>query len=74
MDRTRQPGCGAGNRDELIHDEASPERLLAEAERLLQDQRAYDQMKVDLRAVRALLGEPGASRRAAEVVLAECRI
>ena len=66
--------AGRGIVTELIHDEASPERLLAEAERLLQDQRAYDQMKADLRAVRASLGEPGASRRAAEVVLAECRI
>jgi lipid-A-disaccharide synthase len=59
---------------ELIHDAASPERLLDEAERLLQDRRAYDQMKADLRAVRASLGEPGASRRAAEVVLTECRV
>jgi lipid-A-disaccharide synthase len=58
----------------LIHDAASPERLMEEAERLLQDRRAYDQMKADLLAVRASLGEPGASRRAAEVVLAECRI
>lgn len=58
---------------ELIQKEASPERLLEEAERLLQDRRAYDQMKADLWAVRASLGEPGASRRAAEVVLTECR-
>ena len=65
--------AGRGIVPELIHDEASPERLLEEAERLLQDRRAYDQMKTDLRAVRALLGEPGASRRAAEIVLTECR-
>ncbi|HZN44822.1 MAG TPA: lipid-A-disaccharide synthase [Nitrospiraceae bacterium] len=65
--------AGRGIVPELIHDEASPERLLEEAERLLQDRRAYDQMKTDLRAVRASLGEPGASRRAAEIVLTECR-
>ena len=65
--------AGRGIVPELIHDEASPERLLEEAERLLQDRRAYDQMKTDLQAVRASLGEPGASRRAAEIVLTECR-
>ena len=65
--------AGRGIVPELIHDEASPERLLEEAERLLQDRRAYDQMKTDLLAVRASLGEPGASRRAAEIVLTECR-
>ncbi len=65
--------AGRGIVPELIHNEASPERLLEEAERLLQDRRAYDQMKTDLQAVRASLGEPGASRRAAEIVLTECR-
>jgi lipid-A-disaccharide synthase len=57
---------------ELIQQEATPDRLYREAERLLQDGEAYDQMKTALRAVRDKLGQPGASRRAAEVVVAEC--
>jgi lipid-A-disaccharide synthase len=59
---------------ELIQDEATAERLCQEVRRLLTDQRAYHDMKDGLRQVRESLGEPGASRRAAEVVLAECRV
>jgi lipid-A-disaccharide synthase len=58
---------------ELIQQDATADRLCQEADRLLQDAQAYDQMKAALRAVREALGRPGASRRAAEVVLAECR-
>jgi lipid-A-disaccharide synthase len=58
---------------ELIQDEATAERLCAESRRLLTDSRAYNEMQAELRQVRRALGEPGASRRAAEVVLAECR-
>ncbi|HXF91885.1 MAG TPA: lipid-A-disaccharide synthase [Nitrospiraceae bacterium] len=58
---------------ELIQQEATPERLHREAVRLLTDRIAYHEMKAALRVVRQSLGEPGASRRAAEVVLAECR-
>ena len=58
---------------ELIQDEATAERLWQEACRLLTDRHAYNDMKGGLRQVRGLLGEPGASDRAAEVVLAECR-
>jgi lipid-A-disaccharide synthase len=58
---------------ELIQDEATAERLWLEARRLLTDRHAYNDMKGGLREVRGLLGEPGASGRAAEVVLAECR-
>jgi lipid-A-disaccharide synthase len=59
---------------ELIQDEATAERLCQEVRRLLTDQCAYHDMKDGLRQVRESLGEPGASRRAAEVVLAECRV
>ncbi|MEW6247814.1 MAG: lipid-A-disaccharide synthase [Nitrospirota bacterium] len=59
---------------ELIQQDATPERLNREAVRLLTDMTAYDEMKAALRAVRQSLGEPGASRRAAEVVLSECRV
>lgn len=65
--------AGRGIVPELIHHEATPERLVQETERLLTDARAYEDMKVALSSVRQALGRPGASRRAAEAVLAECR-
>jgi lipid-A-disaccharide synthase len=58
---------------ELIQQEATPERMTDEASRLLGDSQAGQAMKAELRKVREMLGSPGASRRAAEVVLAECR-
>lgn len=58
---------------ELIQDEATVERLLREVKHLLTDRNAYNHMKQELQEVRQLLGDPGASHRAAEVVLAECR-
>ncbi len=59
---------------ELLQDEATGQRLYEEAISLLEDQSAYDEMKRDLAKVRAALGEPGASTRAAEAVLAGCRV
>ncbi|NWF73732.1 MAG: lipid-A-disaccharide synthase [Nitrospirae bacterium] len=59
---------------ELIQDEVTDERLCQEALRLLHDLSAYNDMKKGLRQVRQSLGESGASSRAAEVVLAECRL
>ena len=58
---------------ELIQHEATVERLTNEACRLLNDRQAYDEMKNGLRQVRQSLGDPGASFRTAQVVLAECR-
>ncbi|MGH7230975.1 MAG: lipid-A-disaccharide synthase [Nitrospiraceae bacterium] len=58
---------------EVIQHEVTPERLTEEAARLLGDQAANRQMRDALRAVRESLGDPGASRRAAALVLAECR-
>ena len=58
---------------ELIQSEATAQRLYDEAVRILDNQPAYDDMSQSLRHVRAALGEPGASIRAAEVVLATCR-
>jgi lipid-A-disaccharide synthase len=59
---------------ELIQDEATAERLCQEVLHLLRDPSAYNDMKEDLRQVRQSLGEPGASRRAAQVALSECRL
>jgi len=58
---------------ELIQAEATGQRLYEEASRLLEDHFAYDEMKRGLAKVRASLGQPGASTRAAEVVLTACR-
>lgn len=58
---------------ELIQQEATPERMSAETSRLLADGRAAGAMRMELRRVREALGSSGASRRAAAVVLAECR-
>ncbi len=59
---------------ELIQDDANADRLSREANRLLSEIDAYNEMKQGLKEVRDSLGEPGASHRAAEVVLAECRM
>ncbi len=59
---------------ELIQDDATAERLCQEVLHLLRDPSAYNGMKEGLRQVRQSLGEPGASSRAAEVVLSECRL
>jgi lipid-A-disaccharide synthase len=58
---------------ELIQSEATAQRLYDEAVRILDNRSEYDDMKRRLGNVRAALGEPGASVRAAEVVLAACR-
>lgn len=58
---------------EMIQDDATADRLCREVRRLLTDQEAYNAMKRSLAEVRHSLGEPGASLRAAKVVLAECR-
>ena len=65
--------AGRGIVPELIQEEATPGRLAEEATRLLVDRTSYDSMKAALHRVRGSLGESGASRRAAAVVLAECQ-
>jgi len=58
---------------EFIQKEATADKIVEETLRLLRDRAACDEMKRGLREVRALLGEPGASRRTARVVLSECQ-
>ncbi len=58
---------------ELIQDDFTPERVAGEALRLLNDPAHAAAVRRDLREVRAKLGEPGASRRAAHAVLEMAR-
>lgn len=55
---------------ELIQGEANPERIAAEAERLLTDAAAREQMRAGLAELRGRLGAGGASGRAAAEVAA----
>ena len=54
---------------ELIQHELTPERLAAEARRILDDRAYCEEMRAEMARVRALLGETGASQRAARVIL-----
>ena len=65
--------AGRGIVPELLQSEMTADRLSEEALRLLKDRTRYDQMREALSGIRARLGSPGASLRAAEVVLAECQ-
>ncbi|HEY6613286.1 MAG TPA: lipid-A-disaccharide synthase, partial [Vicinamibacterales bacterium] len=58
---------------ELEQDEFTPEAVAREALALLENPERAATMRRELREVRAKLGEPGASRRAAEAVLAVAR-
>ena len=58
---------------ELEQDEFTPEAVAREALALLENPERTETMRRELREVRAKLGEPGASRRAAEAVLAVAR-
>lgn len=58
---------------ELVQTEATGQRLYEEALRILEDPSVYDEMKRSLAEVRKALGDPGASHRVAEVVLAACQ-
>ncbi|MDO8547587.1 MAG: lipid-A-disaccharide synthase [Nitrospirales bacterium] len=54
---------------ELIQHRATPENLACEARRILDDAAYRDGMRAEMARVRSLLGAPGASARAAAVVL-----
>lgn len=58
---------------ELIQDACTPARVADELVALLTDAAGSARVRDDLAAVRSRLGEPGASRRAAEAVLAVVR-
>ena len=54
---------------ELIQDAFTPEAVAREAEHLLTDTPYAATVRRELKAVKAKLGDPGASRRAARAVL-----
>ncbi len=54
---------------ELIQDQFTAENVAGETVGLLTDRTRADTMRRDLAEVRARLGAPGASRRAAEAVI-----
>ncbi|HEX2223551.1 MAG TPA: lipid-A-disaccharide synthase, partial [Thermoanaerobaculia bacterium] len=55
---------------ELIQDDANPQRIAGEAEKLLRDSMAREAARAGLAELRGRLGEGGASRRAAQEVVA----
>jgi lipid-A-disaccharide synthase len=55
---------------ELVQDAFTPDAVATHALALLEDPSRGDAMRAELRAVKAKLGTPGASRRAAEAVVA----
>jgi lipid-A-disaccharide synthase len=58
---------------ELMQDGFTPAAVAAEAVSLVTDRARAEQMRSDLQSVRQKLGQPGASRRAAEAVIAVAR-
>ena len=54
---------------ELIQTQATPERLAAEARRILNDDGYRENMRSEMAKMRSRLGAPGASRRAADAIL-----
>ena len=69
------PNLIAGRRvvPELIQSDFTPERVAAEALSLLENEGQADAMRRGLAEVRHKLGEPGASKRAADIVASKLR-
>jgi lipid-A-disaccharide synthase len=76
VDMFAMPNLVAGSRivPELIQDDFTPERVSAEVVSLLTDGDRHAQMTEALRRVKAQLGGPGASGRAADAVLEVARL
>lgn len=65
--------AGRGIVPELLQEDATAERLYEEAVGILKDRGRYNRMQEELQSIRKQMGTSGASDRAAQVVLAECR-
>lgn len=65
--------AGGGIVPELLQEDATAQRLYEEAVSLLKDHDRYHHMEETFQSIRQQMGAPGASDRAAEVVLAECQ-
>lgn len=59
---------------ELIQHDVTPELLSREARRMLQDPQVVERVREEYQTLRRQLGAPGASRRAAQVILKECTL
>jgi lipid-A-disaccharide synthase len=71
VDTYAMPNLVAGTRivPELIQGDFTAERTAAEALKFLTDRELYERTRLALQGVREMLGEPGASARAAQAVL-----
>jgi lipid-A-disaccharide synthase len=56
---------------ELIQNNATPEKIAAEMEKLLSDPKETARIQKELSKIHAWLGDPGASRRAAKIIAKE---
>jgi len=65
--------AGKGIVPELIQKDARASRLAQEALSILEDPQAYEDMRKSFMDVRDKMGGPGASERAARVILEECQ-
>jgi lipid-A-disaccharide synthase len=65
--------AGHGIVTELLQEEATADRLSEEAVSLLKDRERYLSMEKSFTSIRQQMGAPGASDRAAGLVLAECQ-
>ncbi len=65
--------AGAPFIPELIQEDVTPARLADEAQRILDDGVYRERMRAEMARVKSLLGAPGASARAAAVVLDQLR-
>ncbi|CQR70583.1 Lipid-A-disaccharide synthase [Sporomusa ovata DSM 2662] len=65
------PNIIAGRRivPELLQDDANPENIAAETLKILTDSQVYTKTQADLAEVKAKLGQTGAVKRVAEVIL-----
>jgi lipid-A-disaccharide synthase len=54
---------------ELVQDDATASRMAVEVKAILSDRERYESIRKDLSGLRKKLGDPGASRRAAELAL-----